>query len=75
MLEVKTIREWVNAYKAKSDQTNSDIAKQLGMTRRSFEARLAGNCSFSINEAIRLADLLDVSVSELCTSPFELTRN
>lgn len=74
-MDTSNIKEWVNAYKARTNKTNADIAKQLGMTRRSFEARLAGNCSFSINEAIRLADLLDVSVSELCTSPFELTRN
>lgn len=74
-MDTSNIKEWVNAYKARTNKTNADIAKQIGMTRRRFEARLTGASEFDLSEAMTLAKALNVSVSELCTSPFELTRN
>lgn len=74
-MNASNIKEWVNAYKARTNKTNADIARQIGMTRRSFEARLTGASEFDLSEAITLAKALNVSVSELCTSPFELTHN
>lgn len=36
-MDTSNIKEWVNAYKARTNKTNADIAKQIGMTRRRFE--------------------------------------
>lgn len=37
------------------------VAKEIGMSENSFSAKIQGRSSFTVDEAIRICDLLDIT--------------
>ena len=44
------------------------LAESIGMGQRSLSKRLVGAVPFKVDELLRIADVLDVPVQELCNS-------
>lgn len=58
------IRERTSAYCLENGMTNATLADALGMSRSSLYAKLRGLAPWGLEEAVKLAELLGMSVSE-----------
>lgn len=57
---VGVLKQFLDAYPA----TQNDIAKKLGINYTSFSRKLNGERKFSIEEALKLAELLQINYED-----------
>lgn len=61
------IRERVGAYLCRTGTTKQQLASELGMSDVTLWSKLSGRSEFRISEAIKLSNILGISVNELVT--------
>ena len=59
------LKALVNDHVKSQHITKAEFAKQLGITRSAFYAKLGGYSPWYLDEAVRLSRLLDVPLGEL----------
>lgn len=57
---VGVLRQFVDAYPA----TQNDIAQKIGLKASVFSLKLSGDRKFTIEEALRLAELLQINYTD-----------
>ena len=64
------IRERVGAYLESTGATKQSVANALGITTVTLASKLRGDSAFDLEQAFRLADLMDCKVDDLRIRPF-----